>query len=125
MTHVLTGQDITIAGDYYEQITIVNKDVNLIGATSGGNLYAPGQLQYNFTINDGTIGVFSLIYIQNSTVNIQGLTIDGSGGFVTHSGSDIYTGVTFNNATGSVVASSINGFMDSDENDQGVGVSYI
>ena len=114
------GQDITIAGYYSEQIIIVGKDVNLIGATTGGGLYAPGELGYNFTM--GSTGIFSLIYIENSTVNIQGLTINGSGGYVDSSGSDIYAGVTFNNATGSVVASTINGFMDSSENDQGVGV---
>lgn len=115
-----TGQDITIEGDYYEKITIVNKDVNLVGATSGGGLYAPGQLQYNFTIGD--TGIFSLIYIENSTVNIQGLTINGSGGYVSSPGSDIYAGVTFNNATGSVVTSTISNFMDNDDSDQGVGV---
>ena len=115
-----TGQDITIDGDYYEQITIVNKDVNLIGATSGGGLYAPGQLQYNFTMN-GT-DVFSLIYIENSTVNIQGLTINGSGGFVNSSGSDIYAGVTYNNASGDVTVNTITDFNDSSADDQGVGI---
>ena len=115
-----TGQDITIDGDYYEQITIVNKDVNLIGATSGGGLYAPGQIFYNFT--SGGIDVFSLIYIENSTVNIQGLTINGSGGFVTNSGIDIYAGITFNNASGNVAANTITGFTDADVDDEGMGI---
>ncbi len=115
-----TGQDITIDGNYYEQITIVNKNVNLIGASTGGGLFASGPLFYNFT--SGVMDVFSLIYIENSTVNIQGLTINGSGGLVNNSGIDYYAGVTFNNASGSVIANIITGFTDADVEDEGVGI---
>ena len=116
-----TGQDITIDGYYEEQITIIGKDVNLVGATTGGGISAPvGALSNNAT--DGTSFLFGLIYIQDGTVNIQGLTIDGSGGYVSDSGTDIYAGVVFNNASGSVVTSSISNFKDSDGADQGVGV---
>ena len=117
-----TGQDITIDGDYYEQITIKNKDVNLVGATSGGGLYAPGELSSNGLWVDGS-EVFSLIYVENSTVTIQGLTIDGSAGYVDDAGDDIFAGVTFNNATGSILAANdISYFTDPSESDQGVGV---
>jgi len=116
-----TGQDITIDGYYQEQITIIGKDVNLIGATTGGGISAPvGALSYNETY-DGT-DLFGLIYIENGTVNIQGLTIDGSLGYVSDRGTDIYAGVVFNNASGSVVTSSISNFIDSSSSDQGVGV---
>ena len=120
-----TGQDITIEGKYYEQITIKNKNVNLVGATSvGGGLFSPGTLTTNDLYVDGS-EVFSLIYIENSIVNIQGLTIDGSDGHVSDGGNEIYAGVTFYNATGSVTVSSISGFRDSDDEDQGVSVLIV
>jgi len=83
-------------------------------------LYAPGQLAYNFT--SGGIDVFSLIYIENSTVNIQGLTINGSGGFVNNPGIAIYAGVTFNNASGNVAVNKITGFTDASVDDEGIAI---
>jgi parallel beta-helix repeat protein len=115
-----TGKDITIEGTYYEQITIVNKDVNLIGATTGGGLAAPGELTKNGEM-DGT-DLFGLVYIYGGTVNLLGLTIDGTGGYVDSPGNDIYAGVVFNNASGSVVTSNISNFVDGSESDQGVGI---
>ena len=115
------NQDITIDGVYKEQVHIINKDVNLVGATSGGGLTAPGELTKNGTMSDGT-DLFGLVYIYGGKVNLLGLTIVGSAGYVSDSGNDIYAGVVFDNATGGVVASNIFNFSDSDANDQGVGI---
>jgi len=89
--HLSDGQDITIDGHYSEQIKIINKNVNLIGATSGVHLVPPtGGLSY-ITTMDGT-DLFGLIYISGGTVNLYGLQIDGSDGHVSDHGSSIYAG---------------------------------
>jgi len=118
------GQDITIDGYYTEQIHIIDKDVNLIAATTGGGLIAPdGALDetYHATTSEGT-GLYGLIYIYGGTVNLQGLSINGDAGYVSDSGNDVYAGVVFDHAEGSVAVSNIHDFMDSSDSDQGVGI---
>ena len=118
------GQDITIDGYYTEQIHIIDKDVNLIAATTGGGLIAPdGALDetYYATTSDGT-DLYGLIYIYGGTVNLQGLSIMGGSGYVSDAGNDVYAGVVFDHAEGSVAVSSIHDFMDSSDSDQGVGI---
>jgi len=122
-----TGQDITIDGDYYEQVTIIDKDVNLIGATSGGGIYTPTTGLSENGSYDGT-NLFGLIYISGGTVNIQGLTINGANiTNVAGGGDDIYTGIIFHNAVGgSVVTSSIAEFQDTnDSGDYGAGICIM
>ena len=115
-----TGKDIFISGYYSEQITI-SKNLNLISYGTGG-LISPTTLNLSFTDANG-IGVYSLITINNNAdVLISGLEIKGNGASVSGVGDAIFSGITFNNATGVLVNLEIQDFVDPQANQTGVGI---
>jgi hypothetical protein len=114
---------IIIEGTYNEQVEIIDKNLNLVGGSAGSGLSAMGAMSSN------TPFLFGLIYISGtSTVNIEGLTLNGSGGFVVDhyplSMIDRYAGVVFDGclASGSVENNTIEGFADLSHDDYGVGI---
>ena len=114
------GTDIFIEGTFYEQVVISGKALNLIGAAADAGLSANGVTLAQVGSGSG-FDFYGLLTITNATVNIQGLTIDGTGGTAGGSG-DLYAGILFNDASGGVFSSTITDFDNLSGANLGVGV---
>jgi len=105
-------------GTYHEQVT-VNSNITLFGH---GNviLRAPAIMTAN---NIGGVDNFSLITVSGTTnALITGLTLEGLGANIADGNPAILAGITFINATGTVLNTFIQNFNDPSANQEGVGI---
>lgn len=97
---LVSGSTVNVAaGTYVEQVTINNKNINLVGADKTTTfINAPTTLSITFTTLYNHYCVVGAI--NNSTLNISGFTIDGLDNGNSHYR---FVGVGYRNSGGSVV----------------------
>lgn len=105
---VSKGKILVAAGTYVEQVTVNNKNVNLVGEGKTTTfINSPSTLSNTFTTSYNHYCVVGAI--NNSTLNISGFTIDGLNKGNSHYR---FVGVGYRNSDGSVVDCEIKNIQD-------------
>ena len=121
------GSTIVIDGAYAEQV-IIDKDLTLQGATTGGALRTPNNVTQFVTV--GSTQVYALVQVtNNANVTFNNLTVENKqlngttpADPISGSADAYFAGLWFENGRGNIYSSIIQDFNDSTWNQFGIGV---